>query len=115
MRRKRNANGVVENFQDVANLMGFEAVCALMLGRRMGFLSFSPDKKVVRLAAAVKLLFVTQRDSNYGMGTWRYWPTKTWRDFVRSEEFIYKYRNYFAKHILMNVKTNRFQNHIGDC
>lgn len=66
-------------------------MCALMLGRRMGFLSFDPDQKVVQLAAAVKMLFVTQRDSNYGMGTWKYWPTKTWRDFVRSEEFIYKF------------------------
>lgn len=61
-----------------------------MLGRRMGFLSSFPPQKIKTLAAAVKQLFVTQRDSNYGMGLWRYIPTKTYRDFSRSEELIYR-------------------------
>lgn len=69
----------------------FLAVCALMLGRRMGFLSQNPPKHIENLAAAVKQLFVTQRDSNYGFGLWKYVPTKTYRDFVKSEETIYKY------------------------
>lgn len=61
-----------------------------MLGRRMGFLSSNPQNDVKTLAAAVKLLFITQRDSAYGFGLWKYLPTKTYRDFVRSEETIYK-------------------------
>lgn len=90
LRRKRcPKTGEVANFQDVANLMGLEAVCTLMLGRRMGFLSERPAAEVQRLAAAVKLLFVTQRDSTYGFGLWRYMATKTWRDFSESEELIY--------------------------
>lgn len=128
---------IVDNFQDVANLMGLEgefrveeiyfyfifmcvrfsifytefiiiiyfiydfnylnfvytntpAVCTLMLGRRMGFLSAKPDPAVMALAGAVKTLFATQRDSTFGVGLWRYAPTKTWRDFRHSEEMIYR-------------------------
>lgn len=83
-------NNVVENFQDIVNLFGLEAVCTLMLGRRMGFLSSKPPENVAKLAAAVKMLFITQRDSSYGFGLWKYFPTKTYRDFVTTEETIYK-------------------------
>ncbi|KAL5293367.1 Cyp314a1 family protein [Megaselia abdita] len=81
----------VENFQDVANLMSLEAVCTLMLGRRMGFLgkNLKEEDKVMKLAAAVKQLFISQRDSYYGLGLWKYIPTKTFRDFAKSEEIIY--------------------------
>lgn len=56
----------------------------------MDFLSKNPPNRIENLAAAVKQLFVAQRDSNYGFGLWKYWPTKTYRDFVKSEETIYK-------------------------
>lgn len=56
----------------------------------MGFLSTNPDTDVMALAGAVKTLFATQRDSTFGLGMWRYAPTKTWRDFRRSEELIYR-------------------------
>uniref|UniRef100_T1GJG6 Cytochrome P450 n=1 Tax=Megaselia scalaris TaxID=36166 RepID=T1GJG6_MEGSC len=92
LRTKRNPNTFcVENFQDVANLMSLEAVCTLMLGRRMGFLgqNLKEEDKVMKLAAAVKQLFISQRDSYYGLGLWKYIPTKTYRDFAKSEEIIY--------------------------
>lgn len=91
LRTKRcPVTGILQNFQDVANLMGLEAVCMLMMGRRMGFLSAEPDSDVLKLAAAVKRLFATQRDSTYGLGLWRYVRTRTWREFSESEELIYK-------------------------
>lgn len=82
----------VENFHDVANLMSLEAVCTLMLGRRMGFLdqNLKEEDKFMKLAAAVKQLFISQRDSYYGLGLWKYFPTKTFRDFAKSEEIIYE-------------------------
>ncbi|CAD7005251.1 unnamed protein product [Ceratitis capitata] len=81
----------VHNFEDIANLMGLEAVCTLMLGRRMGFLDKSGQQpeRIRQLAVAVKQLFISQRDSYYGMGLWKYFPTKTYREFVRAEEIIY--------------------------
>lgn len=91
LRAKRNPlTNVVENFQDIVNLFGLEAVCALMLGRRMGFLSLNPPENVAKLAAAVKMLFITQRDSSYGLTLWKYISTKTYRDFVKTEDTIYK-------------------------
>lgn len=57
----------------------------------MGFMSTNPPEKARILAAAVKDLFGTQRDSFYGFGLWKYFPTKTYRKFVECEEIIYKY------------------------
>ncbi|KAI8122310.1 Ecdysone 20-monooxygenase [Lucilia cuprina] len=81
----------VRNFEDIANLMGLEAVCTLMLGRRMGFLSTNSEQpeKIKQLAGAVKQLFISQRDSYYGLGLWKYFPTKTYREFARAEDTIY--------------------------
>lgn len=91
LRQKRDpATNVVENFQNIVNFFGLEAVCTLMLGRRMGFLSSTPPDNVAKLAAAVKTLFITQRDSSYGFSLWRYVSTKTYRDFVQTEDTIYK-------------------------
>lgn len=83
----------VDSFHDVANLMSLEAVCTLMLGRRMGFLeqNLKEEDKIMKLAAAVKQLFISQRDSYYGLGLWKYFPTKTFRDFSKSEEVIYEW------------------------
>lgn len=91
LRQKRNpATNAVENFQNIVNLFGLEAVCTLMLGKRMGFLSETPPKNVAKLATAVKTLFITQRDSSYGFSWWKYVSTKTYRDFVQTEDTIYK-------------------------
>lgn len=91
LRNKRDPiTNVVDSFQDIVNLFGLEAVCTLMLGRRMGFLSDRPPENVARLAAAVKTLFITQRDSMYGFSFWKYVSTKTYRDFVQTEDTIYR-------------------------
>ncbi|XP_055907958.1 ecdysone 20-monooxygenase [Eupeodes corollae] len=92
IRHRRNPNTwEVKNFEDIANLMGLEAVCTLMLGRRMGFLSTESEQpeKVKLLAKAVKQLFVSQRDSYYGYGLWKYIPTKTYSQFSKSEDYVY--------------------------
>lgn len=90
LRTKRQpVTNVVDNFQNIVNLFGLEAVCTLMLGRRMGFLSSNPPENVAKLAAAVKTLFITQRDSSYGFSLWKYVSTKTYRDFVQTEDTIY--------------------------
>lgn len=92
LKAKRDpTTNMVENFQDVVNLLGLEAVCTLMMGRRMGFLSADPPENVRTLAAAVKMLFITQRDTAYGFGLWKYIPTSTYRDFVNTEDTIYKW------------------------
>ncbi|KAJ6626777.1 Ecdysone 20-monooxygenase [Pseudolycoriella hygida] len=110
---KRSSDNVVENFQDCANLMGlegqtitffrschsfrfihfisfsFSAICTLILGRRMGFMSHNPPNKARILATSVKEMFAMIRDSYYGFGLWKYFPTQTYRKFVEHEETIY--------------------------
>ncbi|CAO1327955.1 unnamed protein product [Diamesa tonsa] len=90
----RDENNVVNNFGQIANLMSLESVCCLILGRRMGYLSSSDDQgrndEILKLASAVKTLFKTQSDSYYGLQLWKYFPTKTYKDFVKSEHTIYK-------------------------
>lgn len=88
--KRESTTNVVNNFQNIVNLFGLESVCQLILGKRMGFLSPSPPENVAKLAAAVKTLFITQRDSSYGFSWWKYISTKTYRDFVKTEETIYK-------------------------
>lgn len=91
LRTKRDSKtNVVENFHDIANLFGLEAICTLMLGKRMGFLSQSPPENISKLAAAVKTLFITQRDAGYGFNWWKYISTKTYRDYVETEDTIYR-------------------------
>lgn len=61
-----------------------------MLGRRIGYLSKdSVNSKFLELANAVKKLFVLQRDAYYGNGLWKYIPTKTYKDFAKTEDTIY--------------------------
>ncbi|XP_065721075.2 ecdysone 20-monooxygenase isoform X2 [Drosophila suzukii] len=99
---------VVPSFEDLANLMGLEAVCTLMLGRRMGFLAVDTQQpqKISQLAAAVKQLFISQRDSYYGLGLWKYFPTKTYREFAKAEDLIYDVISEIIDHELEELKKS---------
>lgn len=73
----------------------------------MGFLSSNPPSEIKLLAASVKQLFIAQRDSSYGFGLWKYVATKTYREFVRSEETVYKYVRKEQKYLqYMKVVVN---------
>ncbi|XP_038119818.1 ecdysone 20-monooxygenase isoform X2 [Culex quinquefasciatus] len=91
IRRKRDANGCVKDFQDLANTVGLEIICCLVLGRRMGFLSGDRQRneKFGKLAEAVKSTFVYISRSYYGFKLWKYLPTQLYQDYVRCEEIIY--------------------------
>lgn len=47
------------------------------------------NSKFALLATAVKRLFVLTRDAYYGNGMWKYFPTKTYKEYVETEETIY--------------------------
>lgn len=62
----------------------------LVLGRRLGYLSKEiQNGKFCLLATAVKRLFILQRDAYFGNGLWKYIPTKTYKEFVKTEEIVY--------------------------
>ncbi|XP_058060587.1 ecdysone 20-monooxygenase [Anopheles bellator] len=90
VRRQRAEDGTIRNFQDIANSVGLEIICCLVLGRRMGYLTTDRrNEKFIRLAEAVKESFVYISQSYYGFKLWKYMPTRLYRNFVRCEEIIY--------------------------
>ena len=92
IREKRDENGCVKNFQDLANSFGLEAVCCLLLGRRMGYLNKDEqvNDKFLQLAKAVKKMFYLTSESYYGAQLWKYFPTKLYREFADNEKIIYE-------------------------
>lgn len=87
---KRDENGLIEDFQELINLFGLEALAAIILDKRLGLLEPNPDPQIYKLANAVQVAFMCMRDAFYGNSTWKYLPTKMWRDFVKSQEDIYE-------------------------
>lgn len=83
-------NGFVAEFECLANKMGLESTCTLILGRRMGFLEIeSTDKLANKLADAIQLQFRASRDTFYGLPFWKLFPTQAYRQLIKSEDAIY--------------------------
>lgn len=90
LRAARSNNNEVHSFEEYTNRMGLEVACTLILGRRMGFLNDEVDNVAETLAAAVKVHFCSSRDTFYGLPFWKAFPTKAYKEFVKSEEVIYE-------------------------
>lgn len=92
IRTHRNADtGIIDNLEHLGTRLGLEATCALVLGRRMGFLLPGGESQTARrLAAAVHEHFIASRDTYYGLPLWKLWRTEGYERLVRSEEEIYE-------------------------
>ena len=68
IKQKRNANNVVENFDELMKMMSLEASSSLILGRRMGYLQESEEnnESFMELGNAAKNIFAIFRDAFYG-------------------------------------------------
>lgn len=86
----RDSRGIVHAFEELANRMGLESTCTLILGRRMGFLDHKLDPTAVRLSQAIQVQFCASRDTFYGLPFWKLFPTSAYRKLVKSEDMIYK-------------------------
>ncbi|KAJ9577147.1 hypothetical protein L9F63_006269 [Diploptera punctata] len=89
LRSTRDENNKVTGFEELANRMGLESTCTLILGRRLGFLDRNVDTLAARLDEAVKGHFCASRDTFYGLPFWKVFPSKAYNLLVRSEEKIY--------------------------
>lgn len=90
IRQNRSKDGRVDDLEKLASRLGLETTCALMLGRRMGFLL--PDGEsdsARRLANAVHQHFIACRDTYFGLPFWKLFPTAGYKRLVQSEEEIY--------------------------
>lgn len=89
LRRVRNENGVITNLDEFTNRMGLESTCALILGRRMGFLDNNVDLTAAKLAKAVQDHFCASRDTFYGLPFWKFYKTQAYERLTASEDVIY--------------------------
>lgn len=89
-KQQRCINKHISDVKPLAERLGLEATCALVLGRRMGFLL--PDgisETAKSLAEAVHHHFLACRDTYYGLPIWKLISTSPYRRLVKSEEEIY--------------------------
>lgn len=86
----RDKDGVIKSFEDLANRMGLESTCTLILGRRLGFLDKKIDPTAEKLASAVQAQFCASRDTFYGLPFWKVFPTSAYKQLIQSEDTIYE-------------------------
>ncbi|XP_044261783.1 ecdysone 20-monooxygenase [Tribolium madens] len=87
----RDKTGKVSNLNYIADRLGLELTCALVLGRRMGFLLPGAETEVgEKLAEAVRQHFLGTRDTYFGFPFWKLLPTPAYNKLIKSEEAIYK-------------------------
>nr|CAH7755563.1 unnamed protein product [Callosobruchus chinensis] len=89
IRSKRDSKCVVSALEGPAMSLGLESSCALVLGRRLGFLASTLTPVVQELSEAVCTHFLATRDTYYGLPWWRLFATPAYRQLARSEDKIY--------------------------
>lgn len=90
IKQQRNEKGEIHNLEKLSSRLGLETTCALVLGRRMGFLL--PDgesESARRLANAVHEHFIACRDTYFGLPFWKLYETPRYKRLIKSEEEIY--------------------------
>ncbi|KAL7032888.1 hypothetical protein ACKWTF_007423 [Chironomus riparius] len=104
IKQKRNANNVLENFDDLMKMMSLEASSSLILGRRMGYLQESGEnnENFMELGNAAKNIFAIFRDAFYGNCLWKYFPSRIYKEYAANEEKIYN--------IILEIIKNTIQN-----
>lgn len=86
----RDREGIVHSFEELANRMGLESTCTLILGRRLGFLDKTVDPTAAKLARAIQVQFCASRDTFYGLPFWKLYSTSAYKKLIESEDIIYK-------------------------
>lgn len=90
LKELRNSNGEISNLEQVVEQVGLETSCALVLGRRMGFLLQKDISETARkLAEAVHQHFISTRDTYFGLPIWKIFSTPAYKKLAETEEIIY--------------------------
>ncbi|XP_050313330.1 ecdysone 20-monooxygenase [Anthonomus grandis grandis] len=91
IKQKRNKEGYVANLDELTGKLALEATCALVLGRRMGFLIEGEKCEAAEgLAEAVHKNFIACRDTYFGLPLWKLFPTSSYKNLCNSEKVIYE-------------------------
>ncbi|CAH0552877.1 unnamed protein product [Brassicogethes aeneus] len=87
----KDTKGQIDDMHQVIGRLGLEVTCALVLGRRMGFLIPGQESDSAQiLAKAVHDHFLAVRDTYFGLPFWKLFPTSAYKQLEQSEETIYK-------------------------
>ncbi|KAJ8921623.1 hypothetical protein NQ315_010532 [Exocentrus adspersus] len=90
LKQLRNHDCEIPNLEFVVDRLGLETSCALVLGRRMGFLLQEHLSDSARqLANAIHQHFIATRDTYYGLPIWKVFNTSAYKKLAESEETIY--------------------------
>ncbi|KAG5888518.1 hypothetical protein JTB14_009570 [Gonioctena quinquepunctata] len=91
IKQQRQAGFEISNLEDIVGRLGLETSCALVLGRRMGFLLPGEESETARkLADTVHQHFVATRDTYFGLPIWKLFETSAYKRLAESEDTIYR-------------------------
>ncbi|CAH1173881.1 unnamed protein product [Phaedon cochleariae] len=91
IRQQRTKNNEILNLEDVMGRLGLETSCALVLGKRLGFLLPGGESENAReLAEAVHQHFIATRDTYFGLPFWKFYETSAYKSLAESENSIYQ-------------------------
>lgn len=90
IKQKRNKDGSIDDLEELAGRMGLEAICALVLGRRMGFLIEDQTcESAEKLSKTVHKNFIACRDTYFGLPLWKLFSTPSYKRLCESEKDMY--------------------------
>lgn len=90
LRELRDSQDTINDLEHAVERLGLEISCALVLGRRMGFLLRETVSETARrLAQAVHQNFIATRDTYFGLPVWKLFETDSYRRLAESEDTIY--------------------------
>ncbi|KAJ8934410.1 hypothetical protein NQ314_013451 [Rhamnusium bicolor] len=90
LKQLRDPDGQISNLEHVVGRLGLEASCALVLGRRMGFLLQGGESDSAKqLAHTIHQHFIATRDTYFGLPIWKFFKTSAYKKLAETEETIY--------------------------
>lgn len=90
IKQKRQNDGLITDLDEIVNKLGLETSCALVLGRRLGFMLPGEESDTAKmLADAIHQNFIAIRDTYFGLPIWKLFETSAYKRLAQSEETIY--------------------------
>lgn len=85
LQQERNSEMVVNNVDYALKSFAFENITLLVIGQHFDENKFLFQK----FCTASKNIFEAQRSSFYGIGLWKYFPTKSYKSLAEKETILY--------------------------
>lgn len=77
-------------FYEIHDICRFLVIVAVLLNHQLGALKDDIPPVVTKLIAATERLFEVCHETMYGLPLWKYFPSRSYRELIKSEDTIYK-------------------------